>query len=117
MFTKIKNTYNEYPKAFKVLTLATFIDMLGSFLLYPFYALYITERFGVGMIEVGFLFSIFSVGNILGGVIGGALADKYGRRAMVLIGLVVSGIGSILLGLVNNLNTFYLLSCIFRFGR
>ena len=110
MFTKIKNTYNEYPKAFKVLTLATFIDMLGSFLLYPFYALYITERFGVGMIEVGYLFSIFSVGNIFGGVVGGALADKYGRRAMVLIGLVVSGIGSILMGLVNNLNTFYLLA-------
>ena len=110
MFTKIKRTYNEYPNAFKVLTLATFIDMLGSFLLYPFYALYITERFGVGMIEVGFLFSIFSVGNILGGVIGGALADKYGRRAMILFGLVVSGIGSILMGLVNNLNLFYLLS-------
>ena len=110
MFTKIKNTYNEYPNAFKVLTLATFIDMLGSFLLYPFYALYITEHFGVGMIEVGYLFSIFSVGNILGGVIGGALADKYGRRAMILIGLVASGIGSILMGLVNNLNIFYLLA-------
>ncbi|NVM38248.1 MAG: MFS transporter, partial [Candidatus Lokiarchaeota archaeon] len=102
--------YNEYPKAFKVLTLATFIDMLGSFLLYPFYALYITERFGVGMIEVGYLFSIFSMGNIFGGVIGGALADKYGRRAMVIIGLVVSGMGSILMGLANNLNTFYLLA-------
>ena len=110
MFTKIKNTYKEYPKAFKVLTLATFIDMLGSFLLYPFYALYITEHFGVGMVEVGYLFSILSVGNIIGGVIGGALADKYGRRAMVLIGLVVSGIGSILMGLVNNLNIFYLLA-------
>ena len=117
MFTKIKNTYNEYPNAFKVLTLATFIDMLGTFILIPFYALYITEHFGVGMIEVGYLFSIFAAGNIFGGTIGGALADKYGRRAMVLIGLVVSGIGSILLGLVNNLNTFYLLSCIFRFGR
>ncbi|MFX1571251.1 MAG: MDR family MFS transporter [Promethearchaeota archaeon] len=110
MFSKIKKVYNEYPTTFKVLTLATFIDMLGSFLLYPFYALYITERFGVGMIEVGYLFSIFSMGNICGGIIGGALADKYGRRAMVLIGLIVSGIGSILMGLANNLNTFYLLA-------
>jgi MFS family permease len=110
MLNKIKNIYNEYPNAFWVLTLATFIDMLGSFLLYPFYALYITSRFGVGMIEVGFLFSIFSVGNIFGGVIGGALADKYGRRAMILIGLVVSGTGSILMGLVDNLSTFYILA-------
>ncbi len=110
MFTKIKRIYNEYPKAFKVLTLATFIDMLGSFLLYPFYALYITEHFGVGMIQVGFLFSIFSAGNIFGSIIGGALADKYGRRAMVIIGLVASGIGSILMGIVNNLNIFYIIA-------
>jgi MFS family permease len=82
--------------------------MLGSFLLYPFYALYITSRFGVGIIEVGLLFSIFSFGNIFGSVIGGALADKYGRRAMILIGLIVSGIGSVLMGLVDNLNTFYI---------
>jgi len=110
MFTKIKSIYNEYPSAFKVLTFATFIDMLGSFLLFPFYALYVTEHFGVGMIEVGYLFSIFSAGNIFGGVIGGALADKYGRRAMILIGLIVSGIGSIFMGLVNDLNIFYLLA-------
>ncbi len=110
MFTKIKTTYREYPNAFKVLTLATFIDMLGSFLLFPFYALYVTEHFGVGMTQVGFLFSIFSAGNIFGGILGGALADKYGRRAMVLIGLIVSGTGSIFLGLVNDLNIFYILA-------
>lgn len=110
MFAKFKNIYKEYPNAFKVLTLATFIDMLGSFLLYPFYSLYITTRFGVGMIEVGYLFSIFSVGNIVGGVLGGALADKYGRRAMILLGLIVSGTGSILLGLVDNLYIFYMLA-------
>ncbi len=110
MFTQIKRIYKEYPLAFKVLTLATFIDMLGTFLLFPFFALYITEHFGVGMIEVGFLFSIFSAGNIFGGMIGGALADKYGRRALILFGLVVSGIGSILMGLVNNLIIFYILA-------
>ena len=110
MIGKIKRVYNEYPNTFKVLTLATFIDMLGSFLLYPFYALYITAHFGVGMTEVGILFSIFSAGNIFGGIIGGALADKYGRRAMVIIGLVVSGIGSIFMGLVDDLVLFYIIA-------
>ena len=110
MFTKIKSAYNEYPNAFKVLTLATFIDMLGSFLLYPFYALYITAHFGVGMTEVGLLFTIFSTGNIIGGIIGGALADKYGRRVMVIIGLVASGTGSIFQGLVDDLALFYMIA-------
>lgn len=110
MFTKIKSVYKEYPDAFKVLVLATFIDRLGAFILFPFYSLYITKHFGVGMVEVGILFSIFSAGNIFGSTIGGALADKYGRRAMILIGLVVSGISNILMGLVNDLTLFYILA-------
>lgn len=110
MFTKIKSVYKEYPDAFKVLVLATFIDRLGAFILFPFYSLYITKHFGVSMVEVGILFSIFSAGNIFGSTIGGALADKYGRRAMILIGLVVSGISNILMGLVNDLTLFYILA-------
>jgi MFS family permease len=110
MFKKFKATYSEYPSAFKVLTLATFIDMLGGFLLMPFFALYITERFHVGILEVGLLIAINSVGNIIGGLIGGALADKYGRRSLILFGLIVSGVGSILMGLANNLMLFYLLA-------
>ncbi len=110
MFSKVKLTITEYPNTFKVLTLATFIDMLGRFLLYPFFALYITTRFGVGMTQVGLLFAILSAGNIFGGLIGGALADKYGRRSLILFGLIVSGTGSILMGLVDDLNIFYILT-------
>ncbi|MFX0026805.1 MAG: MDR family MFS transporter [Candidatus Hermodarchaeota archaeon] len=112
MFIKIKRTYNEYPNPFKVLILATFIDRLGGFLLFPFFSLYITDHFGVGWIEIGFLFSLFSAGSIFGSTIGGALADKYGRRSMLLLGLVASGIGSIGMGLVNNLNIFYILAAL-----
>ena len=108
----LKKFKGAYPKAFKVLVLATFIDRLGSFILYPFFALYITEHFGVGILEVGFLFSIFSFGDLTGGIVGGALADKYGRRTLILFSLVVSGIGSILMGLVTNLIIFYVLALI-----
>ena len=110
MLKKTKIAYKGYPNSFKVLVLASFIDSLGSFLLYPFFALYITERFGVDMIQVGFLFAVFSAGNIFGSMVGGALADKYGRRVMILIGLVISGIGSIFMGLVDDMNVFFILA-------
>ncbi len=60
MFTKIKREYREYPNPFKVLVLATFIDRLGGFLLFPFFSLYLIERFGVGVTQVGILFAMFS---------------------------------------------------------
>ena len=107
MFTKFKRSYNEYPGTFKVLVLATFIDRMGFFLMFPFFALYMTAHFSVGMIEVGILFSIFSAGNIIGGIMGGALADKYGRRAMILVGLIGSGVSSIFMGIVNDLDNFF----------
>ncbi len=115
MFTKFKRIYNEFPDTFRVLTLATFIDRLGSFILFPFFILYITAHFGVGMTEVGILFAIFAGGSILGSAIGGALSDKYGRRLLVIFGLVVSGTGSILMGIVNDLYIFYILAGLFGF--
>jgi len=104
--------YFEYPKSFKVLVFATFIDRLGGFLLFPFFALYITQRFNVGMTEVGFLFTMFSAGSLIGSSVGGALADKYGRRSMVVFGLIASGSGSIVLGLIDNLILFYITAII-----
>jgi MFS family permease len=110
MFTRIKISYKEYPNPFKVLILATFIDRFGSFLLFPYFSIYLIERFGASMVQVGFLFGVFSGGSILGSTIGGALADKYGRRSMLLLGLISSGVGSILMGLVDNLNLFFIIA-------
>ncbi len=108
MFTKIKSTYNEFPKKFWILILSSFIDVLGSGLLFPFYALYVTEHFNVGLIEVGYLFSFLSAGGIIGSILGGSLSDKYGRKPVMLFGLIFSGLGSLVMGFVNDLNFFYL---------
>jgi len=110
MFTKIKRGYKEYPKPFKVLVLATFIDRLGGSLLFPFFSIYLIERFGVGVTQVGILFALFSGGSLIGSTIGGALADKFGRRSILLLGLISSGIGSILMGLVDNLYIFFIIA-------
>ena len=49
----IRNLYREYRRSFWILVGATFIDRLGGSLLFPFFALYITKKFNVGMTEVG----------------------------------------------------------------
>lgn len=107
---RIRNLYNEYPKPFWVLMLANFIDRLGGSLLFPFFALYITERFNVGMVQVGYLFAIFSATSIVGGILGGALTDKFGRRSMLLFGLVASGLSTLLMGYIGSISVFYSLA-------
>ena len=51
--TRLQELYREFPRPFWTLTGVTFIDQVGGALLYPFFALYFTSRFGVGMTEVG----------------------------------------------------------------
>ena len=46
-------TYREYPRSFWMMIGVNFIDRLGGSLLFPFFALYITQKFNVGMTQVG----------------------------------------------------------------
>jgi MFS family permease len=112
MTSNSESTSRRFPGTFWVLIFATFIDRLGGFILFPVFSVYVMAHFGVGITEVGLLFSIFSAGHIIGGMLGGALADKYGRRVITIIGLIASGIGSIFMGLVDELFLFYLIAAI-----
>ncbi len=105
-FKRWRAIYNEYPRQFWILVLGTFIDRLGGALMFPFFTLYITRKFGVGMTEVGVIFGLFSISSILGSVIGGALTDRFGRKGMVIFGLLVSAFTSLMMGLVNAISLF-----------
>ncbi|MBU2610219.1 MAG: hypothetical protein KJ606_04660, partial [Chloroflexi bacterium] len=64
---RVADIYHEYPRAFWTVVVVNFIDRLGGSLLFPFFALYITRRFNVGMTEVGGLFAIWSAASFIGG--------------------------------------------------
>lgn len=109
---RIDSIYNEYPRAFWTLVIVTFIDRLGGALLFPFFALYITSKFGVGMTEVGILFALFSVSSFVGVLLGGALSDRMGRKGMVIFSLLSTSISSVIMGLVDSLTAFFTLALI-----
>jgi MFS family permease len=69
--------------------------------------LYATKEFDVGMTEVGVLFGLMSVANTVGRTLGGALTDRLGRRPMVVIGILVSGLSSLALGAVGTFGSFF----------
>ena len=100
----------KYPPAFRTLVIVTFIDHLGGALLFPFFALYITRKFGVGMTEVGVLFAAFSFSSFFGTTIGGALADQIGRRTLLIFSLISSSLSAVAMGLVDSLQAFYTLA-------
>jgi MFS family permease len=110
MIGRFKGTVEQYPGKFWILVGASFIDRLGGNMIFPFFALYVTSRFDVGMTEAGVLFAIFSVSGFFGNMIGGALVDRFGRRSILLFGLVFSALSSLTMGMVESLYAFYLLA-------
>ena len=112
MLTRFRTTYRSFPQTFWVVVGASFIDGVGGTLIFPFFALYITEKFNVGMTQAGILLGLFSACGLIGSIIGGGLTDKFGRRGMVLFGLVFSSLSSVSMGLVNELSIFYILAIV-----
>ncbi len=102
--TQLVKIYHDFPGRFWIVVLTSFIDGLGSTLLFPFFALYITQKFQVGMTEAGLLLGLSSLFGLVGSMIGGALTDKFGRRKLILAGLVFSAMSTLAFGLVNELN-------------
>jgi MFS family permease len=112
LFKNIKETYKDFTSTFWTLIGAMFIDRLGGSLLFPFFSLYITERFGVGMTEVGYIFMLHTSAMFFGNMLSGALTDKFGRKKMLLAGIILSGTSSLLMGFIPNYETFLIFTVI-----
>ena len=101
MFTQIRQIFDDFPRRFWLVVLVSFIDRLGGNMLWPFFTLYITGRFEVGMTQAGLVLGTFSAFGLIGNILGGALTDKFGRKSIILVGLVFSALSTLSLGLVS----------------
>lgn len=108
MIASIKRTYHDFPQAFWTVMLGLFVDNIGGSLLFPFLALYVTQKFGVSLIDIGWIQVVSTMVNVVGTSIGGALADRYGRKTIALIGLFGSALITLPLGLTNRWEMFIL---------
>lgn len=112
MLKSIRTTLQEYPKPFWVMMLGMFIDQLGGNFIYPFFALFVTARFGVGLTQVGLMLGTMSAGGIVGGLLGGWMTDRFGRKNLMLFGLLVSGLFSVTIIFIKNFSTLFLAAAI-----
>jgi len=107
MFTRLNKIYHEFPRLFWVVVGISFIDRVGGTMLFPFFALYITQKFNVGMTDAGILLGTMSAFGFLGNMVGGAFTDRFGRKQLILFGLVFSAVSSLAFGLVTTISMMY----------
>jgi MFS family permease len=108
--TALQNFYGRYPRQFWLLMFGMFIDRTGGFMLFTFFTLYITQHFNVGMTEAGIVLLLFSATGLVSGTVGGALVDRFGRKWVVIFGLVVTATSSLSMIFIDDLTIFYIVA-------
>ncbi|MFT4780077.1 MAG: putative MFS family arabinose efflux permease [Flavobacteriales bacterium] len=71
------------------LALITLINRAGTMVI-PFMSLYLTEKQGFSLADVGWLMSAFGAGSVLGALLGGKLTDAIGSYKVMVLSLLLS---------------------------
>ncbi len=73
-----------------VIFLTVFIDLMGFGILIPILPTFASKDLGVSDFEIGFLIAIFSLVQFLFNPLLGKISDKFGRRPIILITLLLT---------------------------
>ena len=92
---------SELPASFWFLWLGTVINRLGGFAV-PFLMLYLTARLSMAPASAALLVSVLGAGGFLAQQIGCELADRLGRRPVMMLSFFVAPLAMIVLGLTHD---------------
>lgn len=99
---RLRRPYSGLPSAFWVLWTCTLINRLGDFVV-PFLAFYLTDVQHIPVAKVGLVLSLFGVGSIAAGPVGGFLTDRLGRKRTMMGAMTLSAATMVALGFSHGL--------------
>src|SRR3954466_3674948 len=91
---------SDLPSTFWYLWMGTVVNRLGGFAV-PFLMLYLTARLGMPPAAAALLVSVLGAGSFFAQLSGGELADRLGRRPVMMLSFFVAPVAMIVLGLTH----------------
>ena len=91
---------SELPASFWYLWVGTVINRLGGFAV-PFLMLYLTARLSMAPASAALLASVLGAGSFVAQLTGGELADRLGRRPVMMLSFFIAPIAMVALGLTH----------------
>ncbi len=88
---RIFDDYKGLPREMYVLFTANVINRFGDFVS-PLLALYLTQKLGMDATKSSFIVTLALLSRMPGSLLGGKLADHYGRRRTYLVTQFIAGL-------------------------
>ena len=92
-----------WTKDFVIVSTINFLVTLVFYLLMVTISVYAVEQFNAKTSEAGLVTGIFIIGALIGRLLTGGIIDKYGRKRILFIGLIVFTLTTILYFWINSL--------------
>ena len=112
-FSRFSIYGRDLPPEFWFLWLGTVVNRLGGFAV-PFLMLYLTGKLGIEPAEAALMVSVLGAGSFASQLTGGEVADRLGRRPVMLISFFIAPVAMLTLGLARD--TWVLVAAMFALG-
>jgi len=88
---RLRRTAGEYPRQFWLLFFGSLVNSSGGSMVWPFLTIYIRQRLGVPLTDVALLLTVNALAGFVSMSFAGPAADRFGRKWLMVLGLVVGG--------------------------
>lgn len=92
MISTIKTLYHQYPKQYWLMIAGIVISTAGGSMIWPFLLIYASGKLSLPLSTVAALISINAGTGLFASFLAGSLADRIGRKAVMVFSLAVNGI-------------------------
>ncbi len=90
-FNTLKNLFNQYPRQFWLMITGVIISTAGGSMIWPFMLIYASGKLNLPLSAVATLISINAGTGLASSLIAGALADRFGRKGVMVFSLSMTG--------------------------
>ena len=109
MLNRFRQAQAEYPRQFWLLFWGLLISTIGSSMIWPFLLIYVSEKLALPLATVASLLTLNAVMGLATSFIAGPIADRVGRKWVMVVSLAMNGIINIFMAQAANLPTFAVL--------
>ena len=93
MFSRIERTVQAYPRQFWLLSLLMMLAWLFYSIIWSYLLLYFSQRLGKPISGVAWLMTLNAIVGVASSFLGGSIADRFGRKGVMVFALLFSAMG------------------------